>query len=393
MSLYLDYAATTPLDSRVLDKMIPYLKEFSLCGNASSSHYFGKVIKDAIEDARINVGNFLNVDNSEIFWTSGATESNNLAIKGIYEARKSKGMHIITSAVEHKSILQTCLHLQTHQGAEVTFIRPDSNGSIDPQKVKEAIREDTILISIMHVNNEVGTIQDISEIGKIANQNKIIFHVDAAQSLGKAKLSIKDWGVDLLSLSAHKAYGPKGVGCLFIKDPANLAIKCQIHGGGQEKSLRSGTLATHQIIGMGECLSLLKREEDDNISNAKNLAQFFENQLEHIEGVTINGDRNKCVSSIFNISFDFVDSGMLLEALPDIAIANGSACTSEKITSSHVLQAMGLGRDVSRGAVRISFGKYTSKNDLDFAVEKISKAVSVLRQKSSLWNLSRKINW
>ena len=383
MSFYLDYAATTPIDPRVLEKMLPYLRDTSLCGNSSSPHFFGKIAKEAIESARSKVSSFLGVDSLEIVWTSGATESNNLAIKGVFEAKKNVGKHIITSAIEHKSILKTCLYLQEAQGADITFIRPDQNGIIEPQKIAEAIRPDTILISIMHVNNEVGTIQNIPEIGRISNNNGILFHVDAAQSLGKTELHVKDWGIDLLSLSAHKVYGPKGIGCLFIKNqPEKLVINCQIHGGGQENFLRSGTHPTHQIVGMGEALFILENEFELEVEKMNQLAKYLEHQLSLIDEVSINGDRLRCVPSIFNVSFPFVESEVLINSLDDISIANGSACTSEKINSSHVLQAMGLGRDISRSSVRISFGRYTSKNDLSFATERIKQTVFWLREKS-----------
>lgn len=391
--IYLDYASTTPLSNRVLEKMILYLDDSKNFGNPSSIHQYGKRVKEAIELARYKVAKFIGADPVEIIWTSGATESNNLAIKGVWEANKHKGNHIITSRIEHKSILDTCLYLQNFHGAVVTFIAPESNGIVDPEKVTKAIKEDTILISIMHVNNEVGAIQDIESIGNIAKKNKIFFHVDAAQSIGKLKINLKKLNIDLMSLSAHKLYGPKGIGCLFVKKDSNSRplINCQIHGGGQENNLRSGTLPTHQIVGMGEAYSIIEEEfvrENDRIHK---LNDILRQGLMLIEDITINSDLKQCIPHILNVSFQFIESANLLAALDDIAISSTSACTSEKLEASHVLQAMGISRDINRSAVRFSLGRYTSEDDINYTINKLREIIPILKTKSPLWKICKEL--
>lgn len=355
--------------------MLPYLEKQIYFGNASSNHFYGKIAKEAIIEARSKVAMLIGVDNSEIIWTSGATESNNLAIKSVFEAKKHLGKHIITSAIEHQSVLQVYLYLQRIHGARLTIIRPDINGLIDPNKIEEAVQNDTVLISIMHVNNEIGTIQKISEIGKIARRNNIIFHVDAAQSIGKINFKVNDLDIDLLSLSAHKFYGPKGIGCLFIKENLQNMLSCQIHGGGQENDLRSGTYPTHQIVGMGEACSILENAHLKEIEIFKYLSKKFIDGIENLKGIILNGDRAHCVPNIINVSFQGVEKQNIFEFMSQIAVSNGSACSSEKLMPSNVLQAMGLCRDVIRNAIRFSFGRYTTEEDIHITIEKIKKGI------------------
>ncbi|MEH6638752.1 MAG: IscS subfamily cysteine desulfurase [Porticoccaceae bacterium] len=387
LPIYLDYAATTPVDPRVAERMIECLTHEGNFGNpASRSHSFGWQAEAAVEQARQQVADLINADPREIVWTSGATESDNLAIKGCAHFNQRKGKHIITSKIEHKAVLDTCRQLE-REGFEVTYLEPGADGLIEAGAVADAIREDTTLVSIMHINNELGTITDIAAIGEICRERGVFFHVDAAQSAGKIPIDLEAMKVDLMSLSAHKMYGPKGVGALYVRRKPRVRIEAQTHGGGHERGMRSGTLATHQLVGMGEACRLAG--EDMAAENARILG--LRNRLlegvKDMEQVHINGTMAQRVPGILNISFAFVEGESLIMALKDLAVSSGSACTSASLEPSYVLRALGLSDELAHSSIRFSIGRYTTAEDIDYAVAKVHEAVDKLRELSPLWDM------
>ena len=383
--IYLDYAATTPVDKRVAEKMIPYLTE--LFGNpASSSHSFGWVAEEAVETARKNIADLINADSKEIVFTSGATESNNLAIKGAAHFYQSKGKHLITVKTEHKAVLDTMRELE-RQGFEVTYLGVQENGLIDLEELKAAIRPDTILISVMWVNNEIGVIQNIPEIGKICREHKIIFHVDAAQACGKTPIDVEAANVDLLSMSAHKIYGPKGIGALYVRRKPRVRLEAQMHGGGHERGFRSGTLPTHQIVGMGEAFRLAKLELEQDTAHALKLRQIFLDGIKDIEEVYINGDLENRVATNLNVSFNFVEGESLIMAVKELAVSSGSACASASLEPSYVLRALGRNDELAHSSLRITFGRMTTEDEVKFAAELIKSQIGKLREMSPLWEM------
>ena len=378
-SVYLDYAATTPVDPRVIEAMNLYLGPTGIFGNPSSHwHRFGQEAEGAVEQARESVAQLIHAYPDEVIWTSGATESDNLALKGIAFANAQHGNHIITSQIEHKAILDSCEYLEL-QGFEITYLKPSSKGLIIPQQVLEALRSDTILVSLMHVNNELGTITDIDSISAITSKHDILFHTDAAQSVARLPIDTRRTNVDLISLSGHKMYGPKGIGALYVRHSSQQRIYPQIHGGGHEAGLRSGTLPTHQIVGMGEAARILSQQFDSDRNRIVSMSQNLIDSLNKIEGVSVNADRRWCVPDILNIRFAGVESEALIMKLKDIAISTGSACTSASIEPSHVLKAMGLDEDSAFGSIRLSLGRFTSDAEIASASVKIARAVRELQ--------------
>ena len=383
--IYLDYAATTPVDARVAAKMIPYLTE--QFGNpASNSHPFGWTAEEAVENARVEIAKLLNADAKEIVFTSGATESNNLAIKGAAQFYKTKGKHLITVKTEHKAVLDTMRELE-RQGFEVTYLGVQENGLIDLEELKAAIREDTILVSVMWVNNEIGVIQNIPAIGEICRERKIIFHVDAAQAAGKTPIDVEAAKVDLLSLSAHKIYGPKGIGALYVRRKPRVRLEAQMHGGGHERGFRSGTLPTHQIVGMGEAFRLAREELEQDRAHALKLRDVFLKGIEGIEEVYINGDLEQRVPTNLNISFNFVEGESLIMAVKELAVSSGSACTSASLEPSYVLRALGRNDELAHSSLRITFGRMTTEEEVQFAAELIKSKIGKLRELSPLWEM------
>jgi len=385
--IYFDYSATTPVDKRVAEKMCDCLTLDGNFGNpASRSHPFGWSADKAVEQARSDVAALINANPKEIVWTSGATESDNLAIKGVAHFYHKKGKHIITSKTEHKAVLDTCRQLE-REGYEVTYLDPETNGLIDLDKLKAAMRDDTILVSIMHVNNEIGVINDITAIGEITRERGIIFHVDAAQSCGKVEVDMETMKVDLLSMSAHKIYGPKGVGALFVRRKPRIRIEAQMHGGGHERGMRSGTLATHQLVGMGEAFRIAKEEmQQDNERISKLKDRLFDG-LKDIEETYVNGDADQRVPHNVNISFNYVEGESLMMALKDLAVSSGSACTSSSLEPSYVLRAIGRNDELAHSSIRFTLGKYTTEEEIDFAIEKIIENITKLRELSPLWEM------
>jgi len=385
--IYLDYSSTTPVDQRVADKMAECLTLDGAFGNpASRSHAFGWDSDSLIKNARKNVADLIKSDVKEIVWTSGATESNNLAIKGAAHFYKSKGNHLITLTTEHKAVLDTMRQLEL-EGYNVTYLDPEPNGLVDLDKLKKAITDETILVSIMHVNNEIGVIQDLENIGKITRNKKVLFHVDAAQSPGKVDIDVNKFNVDLLSLSAHKVYGPKGIGALFIRRKPRVRLEAQMHGGGHERGFRSGTLPTHQIVGMGEAFRIAKEEMQDDNLRIKKLRDRFWNKLKHIEEIYLNGDLNNRIPGNLNVSFNYVEGESLIMAIKDIAVSSGSACTSASLEPSYVLRALGRDDELAHSSIRITIGKYTTEEEVDYAAELLEKAVAKLRDLSPLWDM------
>ncbi|EGV34722.1 IscS subfamily cysteine desulfurase [Neisseria weaveri] len=383
--IYLDYAATTPVDPRVAEKMIPYLTD--LFGNpASNSHSFGWTAEEAVENARNEIARLINADSKEIVFTSGATESNNLALKGAAHFYKTKGKHLITVKTEHKAVLDTMRELE-RQGFEVTYLGVQENGLIDLEELKAAIRPDTILISVMWVNNEIGVIQDIPAIGEICRENKIIFHVDAAQACGKTPVDVEAAKVDLLSMSGHKIYGPKGIGALYVRRKPRVRLEAQIHGGGHERGFRSGTLPTHQIVGMGEAFRLARLELEQDIAHALKLREIFLKGIEGIEEVYINGDLEHRVATNLNVSFNFVEGESLIMAVKELAVSSGSACTSASLEPSYVLRALGRNDELAHSSLRITFGRMTTEEEVAFAAELIKSKIGKLRELSPLWEM------
>ena len=397
--IYFDYAATTPVDPRVAQKMSECLLAEGKFGNpASRSHKFGWEAEEAVELARRHVADLLNCDPREIVWTSGATESDNLAIKGVAQFYKSKGKHIVTSKIEHKAVLDTCRHLE-RDGFEVTYLEPGKGGIITPESVASAIREDTTIVSIMHVNNEIGVENDISAIGEVTRAAKVFFHVDAAQSAGKVDIDLQELKVDLMSFSAHKIYGPKGVGALFVRRKPRVRLEAQMHGGGHERGMRSGTLATHQLVGMGEAFRIAKEEMHEEGGRFLKLRKRLWDGLNDMEEVHISGDINHQIPGIINISFNFVEGESLIMSLPDIALSSGSACTSASLEPSYVLRALGLNDELAHSSLRFSIGRFTTEEDVDHAISSVKTAVTKLRELSPLWDMYKdgvdmdKIEW
>ncbi|MET4708586.1 IscS subfamily cysteine desulfurase [Endozoicomonas lisbonensis] len=387
LPIYLDYSATTPVDPRVAEKMSQCLVAEGNFGNpASRSHVFGWKAEEAVEDARRNVADLLGADPREIVWTSGATESDNLAIKGVAHFYAKKGKHIITSRIEHKAVLDTCRQLE-REGYEVTYLDPDSDGIITPEMVESALRDDTILVSLMHVNNEIGVINDIAAIGEITRARKVLFHVDAAQSVGKIPLDMNTMKVDLLSISAHKMYGPKGIGALYVRRKPRVRLEAQIHGGGHERGMRSGTLPTHQIVGLGEACRIAKDEMATDHEHCLNLRQRFLNHFEGMEEVHVNGCIEQRVAGNLNVSFAFVEGESLIMALKDVAVSSGSACTSASLEPSYVLRALGLDDELAHSSLRFSFGRFSTPEEVDYAATQVKDAVIKLRELSPLWDM------
>jgi len=387
LPIYMDYASTTPADPRVAQKISDHLTLDGNFGNpASRSHKFGWKAEEAVEEARSHVANLVNCDPREIVWTSGATEADNLAIKGIANFYQNNGKHIITSKIEHKAVLDPCRQLE-RDGFEVTYLEPNDGGLITPEAVLNAIREDTILISIMHINNELGTINDLLGIGKIAREKSVFFHVDAAQSAGKVVIDLSKLPVDLMSFSAHKIYGPKGIGALFVRRKPRVRVEAQIHGGGHERGMRSGTLPTHQIAGMGEAFKLAKEEMDLDKERIQSLHDRFYESVSKIKEIYVNGDYKNKVSNILNISFAYVEGESLIMALKDIAVSSGSACTSASLEPSYVLRALGRKDELASSSIRFSFGRFTTEEEVDYALALINHAVDRLRELSPLWEM------
>ena len=383
--IYMDYSATTPIDPRVADKMIPYLRE--QFGNpASRSHMYGWTAEKAVEEARGHVAALVNADPREIIWTSGATESNNLAIKGAAQFYKTKGKHIITVKTEHKSVLDTVRELE-RIGFEATYLEPQDNGLITVEQLAAAVRPDTILVSVMLVNNEIGVIQPIDEIGAFCRSKGIIFHCDAAQATGKVVIDLQKTKVDLMTFTAHKTYGPKGVGALYVCRKPRVRLEAQMHGGGHERGLRSGTLPTHQIVGMGEAFRIAKEEMDSEIGRIKALRDRLAKGLQEIEEVYINGDMDHRVPHNLNVSFNYVEGESLIMAIKDIAVSSGSACTSASLEPSYVLRALGRSDELAHSSIRFTIGRFSTEEDIDFAVNLLKSKVHKLRELSPLWDM------
>jgi cysteine desulfurase len=383
--IYMDYSATTPIDPRVADKMIPYLRE--QFGNpASRSHMYGWTAEKAVEEAREQVAALVNADPREIIWTSGATESNNLALKGAAHFYKTKGKHIITVKTEHKAVLDTVRELE-REGFEATYLQPQDNGLITIQQLQEAIRPDTILVSVMLVNNEIGVIQPIDEIGELCRSKGIIFHSDAAQATGKLPIDLQKTKIDLMSFSAHKTYGPKGIGALFVRRKPRVRIEAQMHGGGHERGLRSGTLATHQIVGMGEAFRIAREEMDPELTRIRALRDRLAKGLAEIEEVYVNGDMAQRVPHNLNVSFNYVEGESLIMAIKDIAVSSGSACTSASLEPSYVLRALGRSDELAHSSIRFTIGRFSTEEDIDFTIKLIKEKVAKLRELSPLWDM------
>ena len=383
--IYMDYSATTPVDPRVADKMIPYLRE--QFGNpASRSHMYGWSAEKAVEEAREEVAKLVNADPREIIWTSGATEGNNLAIKGAAHFYQTKGKHIITVKTEHKAVLDTVRELE-RQGFEATYLQPGDDGLITVQQLAEAIRPDTILVSVMWVNNEIGVIQPIDEIGELCRSKSIIFHSDAAQATGKTPIDLEKTKVDLVTFTAHKTYGPKGIGAMYVRRKPRVRIEAQMHGGGHERGLRSGTLATHQIVGMGEAFRIAREEMATEIPRIRALRDRLAAGLGKIEEVYVNGDMAHRVPHNLNISFNYVEGESLIMAIKDIAVSSGSACTSASLEPSYVLRALGRSDELAHSSIRFTFGRFTTEADVDFAIDLLTQKVHKLRELSPLWDM------
>ncbi|MGE4597371.1 MAG: IscS subfamily cysteine desulfurase [Methylophilaceae bacterium] len=397
MPIYLDYSATTPIDPRVSEKMIPYLSE-SYGNPASRSHPYGWIAEKAVENARKEVAQLVNADPREIVWTSGATESNNLAIKGAGNFYSGKGKHIISVATEHKAVIDAIREME-RMGFEATFIQPEPDGLVDIEKFKKAIRPDTVLASVMLVNNEIGVIQDITALGNICREQKVIFHVDAAQATGKIKINLAELPVDLMSFSAHKTYGPKGIGALYVRRKPRIRIEAQMHGGGHERGMRSGTLATHQIVGMGEAFRIAREEMDIENTRIKKLHAKLLSGLTEIEETYVNGDLKDRVPHNLNISFNYVEGESLIMAIKGIAVSSGSACTSASLEPSYVLRSLGRTDELAHSSIRFSIGRFTKESDIDYTIALVKEKIGKLRELSPLWEMFQdgidisKIEW
>ena len=398
LPIYMDYSATTPVDKRVAEKMIPFITE-EFGNPASRSHPYGWTAEKAVEEARRHVADLVNADPKEIVWTSGATESNNLAIKGIAEFySKDKGKHIITVATEHKAVIDAFRELE-RIGYEATYLTPEPNGLINIEKFKAAIRPDTVLASVMFVNNEIGVIQDINSLGNICREHNVIFHVDAAQATGKVDIDLTKLPVDVMSFSAHKTYGPKGIGALYVRRKPRIRLQAQMHGGGHERGMRSGTLATHQIVGMGEAFKIAKEEMHDENKRIKKLHDQLLQGLTEIEEVYVNGDLTHRVPHNLNISFNYVEGESLIMAIKDIAVSSGSACTSASLEPSYVLRALGRSDELAHSSIRFSIGRYTTEEDINHAIGLLKQKIGKLRELSPLWEMFKdgvdleKVEW
>lgn len=396
---YFDYASTTPVDPRVADKMYECLKLDGNFGNpASRSHEFGWKAEEAVERARMQVASLVNADTREIVWTSGATESDNLAIKGAARFYKDRGNHIITSKIEHKAVLDPCRQLE-REGFEVTYLDPNEDGVITLEMLKEHIKDETILVSLMHINNELGSVTDIEEIGNFTRENNIIFHVDAAQSTGKVNIDLSNLNVDLMSFSGHKTYGPKGVGALYVRRKPRVRLEALIHGGGHERGFRSGTLATHQIVGMGEAFKIAQDEMEKDNKLIKKLSDIFYEEISKIEEIFLNGNEKNKVPNITNVSFAYIEGESLIMALQDVAVSSGSACTSASLEPSYVLRALGRPDELAHSSIRFSFGRFTTEEEVRSVAETTKKVVAQLRELSPLWDMFKdgvdleKVEW
>ena len=386
LPVYLDYSATTPVDPRVAEKMIPYLCE--KFGNpASRSHAYGWEAEKAVEEARAEVARYINADPREIVWTSGATEADNLAIKGVAHFYKDKGKHLITVKTEHKAVLDSMRHLET-EGFEVTYMDVEENGLLDLAKLEAAIRPDTTLVSVMAVNNEIGVIQDIAAIGEMCRRHGVLYHCDATQAVGKMDLDTEKLKIDLMSLSGHKVYGPKGVGALYVRRKPRVRIEPQIHGGGHERGMRSGTLPTHQIVGMGEAYRLARLEQAEEIKRIAALRDRLKDGIEkNIPEIVINGDMEHRVCSNLNVSFNFIEGESLMMAVKDLAVSSGSACTSASLEPSYVLKSLGRSDELAHSSIRFTLGRFTTEEEIDFAVKLLTDKVAKLREISPLWEM------
>jgi len=395
--IYLDYSSTTPIDPRVADKMIPFITEHF--GNpASRSHSFGWTAEEAVEEARDEVAKLVNADPREIVWTSGATESNNLAIKGASHFYSTKGKHILTVSTEHKCVIDSFRELE-REGYTATYLEPEPNGLVDLEKFKKAIRPDTVLASVMFVNNEIGVIQDIEALGNICREQKVVFHVDAAQATGKVDIDLEKLPVDLMSFSAHKTYGPKGIGALYVRRKPRIRIEAQMHGGGHERGMRSGTLATHQIVGMGEAFRIARIEMQLENERIRKLRDKLLHGLQDMEEVYVNGDLKHRIPHNLNISFNYVEGESLIMAVKDIAVSSGSACTSASLEPSYVLRALGRSDELAHSSIRFSIGRFTTEADVDFTIQLLKEKIHKLRELSPLWDMFKdgidisKVEW
>ena len=387
LPIYLDYAATCPMDERVAKKMMEYMTLDGVFGNpASRSHKFGWQAEEAVDIARNQIADLIGADSREIVFTSGATESDNLAIKGVAHFYQTKGKHIITCKTEHKAVLDTCRQLE-REGFEVTYLDPKSDGLLDIEELKATIRPDTILVSIMHVNNEIGVIQDIKAIGDICRERKVLFHTDATQSVGKLPINLAELNVDLLSMSSHKLYGPKGIGALYVRRKPRVRLEAIIHGGGHERGMRSGTLPVHQIVGMGEAYRIAKEEMADEMARLTALRDRLYNGLKVIEETYVNGSMEHRIGSNLNISFNFVEGESLMMALRDIAVSSGSACTSASLEPSYVLRALGRNDELAHSSIRFTLGRWTTEEEIDYTISLMNGAVQKLRDLSPLWDM------
>jgi len=385
--IYMDYSATTPVDERVAEKMMAYLTRQGQFGNpASRSHEFGWKAEEAVELARKQVADLINADPREIIWTSGATESDNLAIKGVAHFYQKQGKHIVTLKTEHKAVLDSCRQLE-REGYEVTYLDPEPNGLLDLDKFKAALRDDTVLVSIMHVNNEIGVIQDIAAIGEICRDRKIVFHVDAAQSAGKIDIDMGKLKVDLMAFSAHKIYGPKGIGALYVRRKPRVRVEAQMHGGGHERGLRSGTLPTHQIVGMGEAFRIAREEMAEEDARVRVLRDRLWAGLSDMEEVYLNGDLDQRIPGNLNVSFNYVEGESLIMALKEMAVSSGSACTSSSLEPSYVLRALGRNDELAHSSIRFTIGRFTTQEEVDYVVELVKDKVGKLRELSPLWDM------
>ncbi|OCG06995.1 cysteine desulfurase IscS [Gilliamella sp. wkB178] len=399
LPIYMDYAATTPVDPRVAEKMMQYLTPDGIFGNpASRSHKFGWQAEEAVDIARNQIADLIGADSREIVFTSGATEADNLAIKGAAHFNQAKGKHIITCKTEHKAVLDTCRQLE-REGYEVTYLAPESNGIIDLAKLAAVMRPDTTVVSIMHVNNETGVVQDIEKIGEMCRQRKIVFHVDATQSVGKLPIDLTKLKVDLMSFSGHKIYGPKGIGGLYVRRKPRVRIEAQMHGGGHERGMRSGTLPVHQIVGMGEAYRIAKEEMATEMPRLLALKNRLWNGLKDIEEVYLNGSLEHSAPNIINISFAYIEGESLMMALKDLAVSSGSACTSASLEPSYVLRALGLNDELAHSSIRFSFGRFSTEEEVDYVIKLIKNSIGKLRDLSPIWEMFKqgvdltKIKW
>ena len=397
--VYFDYAATCPVDPRVAAKMQDCLLIDGTFGNpASRSHEFGWKADEAVEKARLHVANLVNADSREIVWTSGATESDNLAIKGVARFYKDRGNHIITSKIEHKAVLDPCRQLE-REGFEITYLDPDENGVISLENIQKHVKDTTILLSIMHINNELGAVNDIEKIGKFTRENNIIFHVDAAQSTGKLPIDLSKLEVDLMSFSGHKTYAPKGIGALYVRRKPRVRLEALIHGGGHERGFRAGTLPTHQIVGMGEAYKIAAEEMEQDNSKIKKLSEIFWNEISGIEEIYLNGSFENKVPNITNVSFAYIEGESLIMALKDVAVSSGSACTSASLEPSYVLRALGRADELAHSSIRFSFGRFTTEEEVLMVAKTTKKVVNELRELSPLWDMYKdgvdleKVEW